>query len=110
MKKFLSILVLLSISHFSSADCTTDRCTTTVDRVYPTGTINGGVYIIPAGSLAGIGCTPLGGIYFTMPKSHTVFDETYSLLLTALVTQKEVTIRIIEGTDSCEVAYVYIDN
>ncbi len=83
--RFLTIaFLLLIVSQYGSASCGADRCNTTIDRVYPSGANDGVVYIKPAESLEGINCTPLGGIYFSLYKRHTVFDETDSLALTAV--------------------------
>lgn len=55
-----------------------------------------------------LNCTPVGEKGLTLRQGTNMFKELYATLLTALVAQRTVLVRISEGTADCNVVYLRI--
>lgn len=67
------------------------------------------VYIYMDVDFSGLNCTPASsGTALTLSPSQPNFRTIYATLLTALVAQRSIILRIGEGTIDCQVQYVTI--
>ena len=98
-------LVLLSTSVY--ADCTANRCVGKIDRLYVT---DGTLYISTDGDETNLDCTPVGGVYITIPSSDPDFKNLYAMMLTAVSLNNTIGLRIENGSDRCTLIYTYMDN
>ena len=108
--KFIVLIVLILSSIHSFANCTKNACSGVGKEVllsiYPTGWSDGRVYIQGPSDRSNLDCTLEEGNYMTLMSTHPLFKEIYSTVLTAISTQKPLTIRIKNGSANCEVSYV----
>jgi len=105
-KTLISILGIVAFSTAANASCGATGCyNIDIDKLYVAG--NGNIYIGTSGDEASLGCTSPGNTLVTIPNGHPGKNAIYSLLLTAKTTNKKVTIRTVDGSANCEVAYVY---
>ena len=73
----------------------------------------GGSYlnIETSGDETDLDCTPSSSIYIKLYKTHESYSESYALLLSAHENQRtNMNIRVVSGTGSCTVDYIYSDN
>lgn len=103
------ITILAVLPHLAFGACGNISCDTTIDRVYATGLSEGLVYIKPEDNPVGaVNCVPAEDQYFTLKSSHPLFSEIYSMALSSMMAGKDVRLRIVEGTDGCELAYMWV--
>ena len=68
-----------------------------------------GAYISPTNGVTGLtNCTPLSGVYLTLPKSDPNYSSYYAALLAARLTGQSLTIRTLDGSNGCNVGYITI--
>lgn len=89
------------------ADCSTIRCTGLIERLYFTA--DGRLLIATDGDELALNCTAPGDVYITMTSESPVFNAQYAMLLTAQSLGQEIGLRIVEGSDNCELSYITID-
>lgn len=91
------------------ASCNSKSCTTTIERIYATGYVDGRVYIEPADDPSGkVNCTLAENTFFTLKKEHPLFSEIYSMSLATLLSKNTVILRIVENSSDCELAYAMV--
>lgn len=108
MKKYMILLIMLCPG-FAFAACDSRGCTTTIKRIYATAIADGKVFLEPADNpLNIVNCSPRENIFFILSKSHPLFNEIYSMALSAMMTKTEVRMRIVEGSSGCELSYMWV--
>ncbi len=86
------------------ATCTTNSCTDTISLIYLT---DNGVYVQLTSGLSGLtNCTPLSGIYLTVPKTDSNFSAYYATILSARITNQALTLRLTDNSTPCAVTYL----
>jgi hypothetical protein len=128
-KSFLCAMVFLPIllavtspmpSH-AAADCSSSACTDRIGRIYVTR--NGNlpwVYVSiedRATAVKKLSCTTVSGWYFTLRGDHPAFDEMFRVLMDAKNRKgtptedgrNKVTFRLVDGSPTCEIQYIYIE-
>ncbi|GAA4875662.1 hypothetical protein GCM10023333_06190 [Ferrimonas pelagia] len=75
-----------------------------ITSVYPVS--NGDVYLGAPKSSGNLNCELVEGAYLTLERGHSNFTQTYSLILTAISTEKRMNIRIVPGSTDCRISYV----
>lgn len=110
MKRYLvSLALFLAFDTSAIAACSSFGCDSKIHRLYPTALPGGVVFIEMTDSANGIAnCTLAQDKFFSLKKTHELFDENYAMLLTATIAKSNVRVRIKEGTPDCEVSYVWI--
>lgn len=114
---FLTCLMVLLFSNTAYSGtapeqgCATLGCFGKVDRLYLHDT--GVIKIPPPIGSAGPGpdvvqCTLSENTYFVLKREHPNFKEIYSSLLSAHIAQKDVYLRVVQGSPDCEVHYAVI--
>ncbi|WP_152547950.1 hypothetical protein [Photobacterium galatheae] len=102
------ILMLFLFSSTTWAACSPNQChgigKDVLVSVYPSGT--GHIYLEAPADKGKLNCQLVEGHYMTLKNTHPVFEAMYSTILTALSTQKKLTVRIVENSEGCEVMYV----
>ncbi|MBU1668723.1 hypothetical protein KKC13_09915 [bacterium] len=109
MKKYLLSLILVG-GMFSNAqaDCSPDACSNVeVTKLYVTS--YGRIYIGTSGDESKLDCISPANVYVTIPNSSEGKEAMYSALLATQTTNKKATIRIVNNSSICEVAYVVIE-
>jgi hypothetical protein len=98
-------LTLLSSSGTALAECEPTLCTGLVYELYVRSA--GDLRVQTTGNESLLNCTPDQGVFLTLsPAAAANFKDVYALLLAANVAGKEVTIRIVEGSNPCAILYV----
>ena len=121
MKKIYTLLFLLCSLLFSINSslagtphfegCRSDGCVGKIDFIYLHR--NGSIKFPPPGTVRGdvpseLNCKLGEGVYFVLKQSHPHFKNTYSMLLTAHSSEKQVFARIVEGSNDCQLDYMVI--
>ena len=105
MRILILILGIFATTHVLAADqCQSWGCITTISKLYTTA--NGPIYVSTPLDEKLANCTPVSDVYFTLDTSSKNVKEVYATLLAAYMAQKEVRLRIIEGSANCELKYV----
>ena len=103
---FALALTLSSINVF--AECAANACSgvgkDVLNSVYPNG--SGNIYLQAGTNKGALDCDLVEGQYMVLKSDHPLFEEAYSTILTALVSQKTLVVRIKNGSPICEVSYV----
>jgi hypothetical protein len=112
---FMSLLksAALGVSLFSTAPawaaCATNACDdVALQRIYVN--TNGRTYIKIDADISHLNCTPAEGQILSLLRSDTNSDNIYAMLLTLQSSRQRLSrIRIVEGANGCNVAYVWQD-
>ena len=106
---FVAMVVCLcaGISGAAFADCSTTVCTGQIQRLYTDS--SGTLYIGMDGDESLLNCTSPAGQYITLTDDDQYHDRKYAMLLTAMSLGANVGLRIVDGSDNCELSYVYMD-
>lgn len=106
---FVAVMVVgfsLITNSLVFAACSDVSCVGKIQRLY----IDAGtLYIATDGDEKLLNCTPPAGVYVTMPVADESFKTKYAMVLTALSLDLPVGLRIVNGSATCSVAYVYMD-
>jgi hypothetical protein len=108
------ILLMISLSTVAAGSCGSTGCTGTPKELfvayYNTAYTDGRVFLHLKDDInkQNINCPLAEGSYITLKKSHPLFKEIYSSLLSALAMDNKVHVRIKTGTSGCEVLYTRI--
>ncbi|MCG9679194.1 hypothetical protein [Vibrio sp. Isolate24] len=121
MKKIYTLLFLLCSLLFSINSslagtppfegCRSSGCVGKIDSIYLHR--DGSIKFPPPGKVFGyvpseLHCKLGEGVYFVLKQSHPHFKNTYSMLLTAHSSEKQVFARIVEGSNDCQLDYMVI--
>lgn len=108
MKYLLTTLILYLLSSSVFAGCATNACqgvgADVLTSVYPNGT--GNIYLQAGTNRENLDCSLVEGQYMVLKSDHPLFDAIYSTILTALMGQKGLIVRIKNKSPICEVSYV----
>jgi hypothetical protein len=105
-KTLISILAITALSVGANASCGSTGCyNIDIAKLYVAS--NGNIYIGTSGDESKLGCTSPGNTLVTIPNAHPGKNAIYSLLLTAKTTKQKLTIRTVDGSANCEVAYAF---
>jgi len=105
-KSLISLLSLVAITVSANAACTTTGCSDVgVERFLVAS--NGNILVAPAGGLSGVNCTPVLGYYVTIQAADPGAKAIYSYLLTAKTTNQNISFAVVDGSATCDVAFVY---
>ncbi len=106
MKVRLIVFLFLGAAQFSFAEdvCKSWGCVSTVSEI----TTNRNGYIFVATPLDEnlANCTPYAGQYFSINPDYKNAREMYSSLLSAYMSSKRIQLRVVEGSQNCELSYV----
>jgi len=108
MVKFGILIIggLLSFNTFAA--CSANACSgvgkDVLLSVYPNS--SGHIYLQAGAGKEKLDCTLVEGHFMVLKSSHPVFEAAYSTILTALASQKALTVRIKNNSTICEVLYV----
>lgn len=107
---FLTAVLLLSglLAPQSSASaqdsCSGQTCVARITRIY----LNSHVRVQTSGDMSALSCG--ADSYLRLPSDHPLFREIYTLLLTAANSNKPVRIRVVQGSDPCDIQWVMQDH
>lgn len=105
MKKVLiSVIAMGTMIVGAQAGCASYGCSGKITSLQVT--TSGNIQIGTDGTETAMNCTPVAGAFAELDLSEAGGNAIYSALLTAQTTQKSILIRIVEGSDNCQVAYV----
>jgi hypothetical protein len=88
----------------ATAECSSYGCIGYVDEVYIEA--NGGVWLQTSGNELLANCTADSGVFLHLPGDSAKFKEVYAMLLSAQLTNRQVFVRIQEGSNPCRIIYV----
>ena len=110
MKKIsLGSVFLFVLTMGLSASCGSQSCDDKVEQLYINN--NGKVLIKMGGDLTAVNCTMAGGIWITMrPDETPAYKEIYATLLSSKMANKNIYVRVIEGSNPCSIAHVRLDD
>ena len=109
----MKILAFLVTSLFfvatpvTAGTCDSNLCVAKVKKLYPHE--NGNIYIQADGDMSSLDCTLNQGVFMVLEKTHSLHSEIYSMLLSAHIAQKDVTMRISNGSANCKVVYTQLN-
>lgn len=91
--------------------CRATGCVGKIDFIYLHR--DGSIKFPPPGKVRGdvpseLNCKLGESVYFVLKQSHPHFKNTYSMLLTAHSSEKQVYARIVEGSNDCQLDYMVI--
>ena len=108
MRIFILILGIFTSTHLLAANqCASWGCKAKISVLYTS--VNGSIYIGTPFDEKAANCTPVAGVYFTLNANGITAKEVYSSLLAAYMSGKEISLRIVEGSSNCELAYVTLE-
>jgi len=112
-KSMMVVVPLILAALFSAqanAECQAGGClNVNVTEIYMN-TLAAGFHVQTSGNETLANCTPISGILLTVPETFPHFKEIYSLLLSAQLSGKAVTIMINQGSDPCTISYAKLLN
>ena len=112
MKFIVLFLFLILSSNSFAAGCNASGCTGKPSELfsnyYLTSFADGRVYLHMKDNISkqNMDCSLAEGVYATLMSNHPLFKEIYSSLLSATAMDRQVHMRIKNGSSNCEVAYV----
>jgi len=107
MKKIImSVLAMGALSTGAYAACTTSGCSDVGVERFLVSSI-GNILVAPVGGLTGVNCTPVLGYYVTINATDPGAKSIYSYLLTAKTTGQNISFAVVDGSATCDVAFVY---
>ena len=116
MKTIVALIVTISITFLPlicDAACDGIACDSVkLLKLYVHPSANNGQgaqFIQTDGDETQLNCTPVEDKYLSLHAGGNLFEATYSLLLAALVGDKQVRVRIYENSQDCQVSYVCRD-
>lgn len=104
----LGFLALTLAPATAAADaCTSRGCLSKISKLYVRA--NGEVLVSPKdGDVANLNCNPVSNAYMTLSPKDLGYKAMYSLLLSAFLAKRAVYVRIVDGSNGCQVAYITI--
>jgi len=107
-KVLLAIICSLFVASAVNAACMASGCYDEfVDQIYIQA--NGSLYVQTSGTETLANCTPDSGVYLFLAGTASKFKEVYATLMYAQAMGLRAKIRVIEGTNPCEIAWVAVD-
>ncbi len=109
MKKIFSVFAVVGAvfcAGIAGAACTSTTCTGKVERAYFSGNT---LYVATDGDESALNCTSPAGKYVTIPASDPDFDRKYAMILTAMASNFDIGLRVIDNDPACALQYVFMD-
>jgi len=112
VKKFIIVGLLIVMGciftgNAFAAYCNDKGCKARINRLYTAPYGNGRVYIeFKDVNSTQANCTPVEGRYFVLYAENVAFDSINARLETSAMMGKEVWVRIVENSNTCEVIYI----
>jgi hypothetical protein len=103
---FMSIVLALFCVKGLAGTCGSNLCTAQVKNLYPHE--NGSIYVEADADMSPLDCTRNQGQFMVLENSNPLRSEIYSMLLAAHMANKEVTMRIANGSSNCRVVYTQL--
>ena len=92
----------------ASGECVPHICQDVyVEKLYPN--TSGLVYVATSGDETKLDCNAESGVYLSFDLSDPAGDAYYSTLLAAQISERKVSIRIVNGSQGCKVQYMTHD-
>lgn len=110
MKHVIAIVLLVSFTQNSLAadSCGGVLCSAVqIKRLYVTA--SGALYVGTSGDEKLLNCKASANVYLTLPADSKGFDAIYASLLAYQLAGNPVNIRVVEGSDGCDISYVTFD-
>jgi hypothetical protein len=105
--RVLALVILLPLATAAFAECWSAGCyEVLIEELYPTA--EGGVWIKTTGDETLANCTVNSNVFLRLNVSAG-YKDIYSTLLAAMLAEKRVSLRIVEGSNPCAVAYVTLN-
>jgi hypothetical protein len=106
MKRFWLFMICAALApSLANAECSASGCALVrVVQVYIEA--NGNLYIQTNGDETRTNCVPDSGVNLFLSGNATKFREVYELMLLSFREGKTLNIRIVEGSNPCEIAWV----
>ena len=103
----------MSLSVFAPtayADCSGLRCDAIyIETLYAdSGELGSDIWLQTSGNESALNCTPNSGVWLKLRGSAESKKEVYALLSMAFAMDKPVTIRVVENSQDCLIAYAYL--
>jgi hypothetical protein len=108
MKRFWLFMICAALApSLANAECGVTGCALVrVVQVYIEA--NGNLYVQTNGDETRANCVPDSGTYLFLSGNATKFSEVYELLLFSFREGRTMNIRIVEGSNPCEISWVSI--
>lgn len=104
MKKLLLCICLLATSFYSQSQCSKVGCNAPISILYVNN--NNNIYVGTTADETKANCSPVANVYFTLKADAQNKKEIYATLLAAYMAKKKIFLRVNEGTEGCEIAYI----
>jgi len=106
MRIKLMMFLYIGMSQFSFAEdgCKSWGCVSTVSEI--TTKRNGYIFVATPLDENLANCAPYAGKYFSINPDFKNSREMYSSLLSAYMSSKKIQLRVVEGSQNCELSYV----
>ena len=100
-------MATLPLAAAAFAECSSAGCYDVyIEELYPTA--DGGVWIKTTGDETLANCTANSNVFLRLNVSAG-YKDIYSTLLAAMLAEKRVSLRVVEGSNPCAVAYVTLN-
>jgi hypothetical protein len=107
LHRVLALVASLPLATTAFAECSSAGCyDVLIEELYPTA--EGGVWIKTTGDETLANCTANSNVFLRLNMSAG-YKDIYSTLLAAMLAEKRVSLRIVEGSNPCAVAYVTLN-
>jgi hypothetical protein len=106
-KMLLALAASLPFASAAFADCLPAGCyDVLIEELYPTS--EGGVWIKTTGDETLANCTSNSNVFLRLNVSAG-YKDIYATLLAAMIAEKRVSLRVVEGSTHCIVSYVTLN-
>jgi hypothetical protein len=103
----LALVAALPLATIAYADCQSAGCyDVLIEELYPTA--EGGVWIKTTGDETRANCIANSNVFLRLNVSAG-YKDIYGTLLAAMLAEKRVSLRVVEGSNPCTVAYVTLN-
>jgi hypothetical protein len=109
MIRFILGVTFTVVSFMVNAKCSSTGCNAVyVDKLY-TNAASGLIYIGTSGDEKAISCSAVADVYVTLDISEAGANAIYSTLLAAQMSNKLVSLRTIDNSPNCKIAFVTLE-
>jgi hypothetical protein len=109
MIRFILGVTFTVASFMVNAECASTGCTGVyVDKLYANAA-SGLIYIGTSGDEKAISCSAVADAYVTLDIAETGANAIYSTLLAAQMSNKLVSVRTIDNSPKCKIAYITLE-
>ncbi|MGP0171774.1 hypothetical protein ACSVIJ_07810 [Pseudomonas sp. NCHU5208] len=99
---------VLAFAEMAYSACSSVMCQNVyVERLNPNA--NGKVYVATSGDETQLNCSAVSQVYLTFDLSEPAGNVFYSTLLAAQISDRKVSLRIVDGSQGCTVTYIMHD-